>query len=103
MHILDSTPGRTCMINGKEYLFFSGYSYLGMNHVTEFRELVKKGTDKYGVLYPSSRISNTRLAIYEEFENHLSEMTGMEETVSFSSGYLAGETISDLLSSYKNI
>src|SRR5207248_3332410 len=100
MYILDSTPGRICMIKGKEYLFFSGYSYLGMNHIKEFRDLIKECIEQYGALYPSSRISNTRLAIYEEFEHYLSEMTGMEETVSFSSGYLAGETISNLLSSF---
>ncbi len=63
-----STPGRTCMIDGKEFLFFSGYSYLGMNHVKKFKDFVKEGIDKYGILFPSSRISNTRLKLYEKFE-----------------------------------
>ena len=103
MFSLDTTPGRKCMIDGKEFLFFSGYSYLGMNYVKEFTDLVKEGIDKYGILFPSSRISNTRLKLYEKFENRLSQFTGMEDTVSFSSGYLAGKTISDILSSYKNI
>ena len=103
MFTFEKTPGRTCIIDGKEFLFFSGYSYLGMNHVKEFTKLVKEGIDKYGILFPSSRISNTRLALYEEFENRLSTLTGMEETVSFSSGFLAGKTISDILSSHKNI
>ncbi len=99
----ESTPGRSCFINGEEFLFFSGYSYLGINHVKEFRELVKEGVDKYGILFPSSRISNTRLKLYAEFENNLSELTGMEDTVSFSSGFLAGITITDILSYYKNL
>lgn len=100
---LENTPGRTCLINGKQFLFFSGYSYLGINHVKEFCENVKTGIDKHGIVYPSSRISNTRLGLYEEFENHLSSLTGMENTVTFSSGYLAGKTITEILSSYKNI
>jgi 8-amino-7-oxononanoate synthase len=103
MFELDTTPGRTCIIGGKRFLFFSGYSYLGMNHVKEFTDLVKEGIDKYGILYPSSRISNTRLKLYQKFERRLSKLTGMEDTVSFSSGYLAGKTIADILSSYKNI
>lgn len=103
MFSLDRTPGRKCSIDGKEFLFFSGYSYLGMNHVKEFTELVKEGIDKYCILFPSSRISNTRLDLYEKFENRLSELTGMEDTVSFSSGYLAGSTIANILSSCKNI
>ena len=100
---LENSPGRTCLIQGEEFLFFSGYAYLGMNHVKEFTELVKEGIDKYGLLFPSSRISNTRLELYEEFEKDLSEFTSMEDTVSFSSGFLAGKTIAAILSSYKNI
>ena len=103
MFQLTNTPGRTCIVNEKEFLFFSGYSYLGMNHVKEFKDLVKEGIDRYGILFPSSRISNTRLKLFEKFEKRLSEITGMEDAVSFSSGYLAGKTISDILSSYKTI
>ncbi|HUS01037.1 MAG TPA: aminotransferase class I/II-fold pyridoxal phosphate-dependent enzyme [Chitinophagaceae bacterium] len=103
MFSLDDSPGRKCKLEGKEFLFFSGYAYLGMNHVKEFSVLVKEGIDKYGILFPSSRISNTRLNLFEKLEQSLSELTGMEDTVSFSSGYLAGKTISDILSSHKNI
>ncbi len=103
MFYLENIPGRTCIVEGKEFLFFSGYAYLGMNHVKKFTDLVKDGIDKYGILFPSSRISNTRLKLYKKFERRLSEITGMEDTVSFSSGYLAGSTISQILSSYKNI
>jgi len=96
MFNLDHTPGRTAIVDGKEYLFFSGYSYLGMNHVPEFIELVKEGLDKYGLLFPSSRISNTQLDLFNEFEAKLSEITGMEETVCFSSGFLAGRAVAEL-------
>lgn len=97
MHYLDNTPGRTCLIEGKEFLFFSGYGYLGMNHVDEFTGMVIEGINKYGVLFPSSRISNTRLAIYDDLENELSQLTGAEATITFSSGFLAGQTIAQLL------
>jgi 7-keto-8-aminopelargonate synthetase-like enzyme len=99
MYVLNETPGRTCRIGDKKYLFFSGYSYLGMNHVNEFVSLVKEGMEKYGILYPSSRISNTRLELYDKLERRLSVITGKEESVSFSSGFLAGKTISEILSS----
>jgi 7-keto-8-aminopelargonate synthetase-like enzyme len=83
-------PGRTVIVNDEEYLFFSGYSYLGMQHVPEFIALVKEGIDKYGWMFPSSRISNTRLKLYEECEGLLSSITGTEETVLVSSGFTAG-------------
>jgi 7-keto-8-aminopelargonate synthetase-like enzyme len=96
MFNLSNNPGRTAIVNGKEHLFFSGYSYLGMNHVPGFVELVKEGIDKYGFLFPSSRISNTQLDLFNEFEAKLSAITGMEATVCFSSGFLAGRAVADM-------
>ncbi len=89
--MLDGAPGRTAKISGKEYLFFSGYAYLGVQQVPEFIALVKEGTDKYGWLHPSSRISNTRLALFEECEALLSYITGCESTVLLPSGFTAGQ------------
>lgn len=91
---LDSKPGRTATVKGKEYIFFSGYNYLGVNADAEFTALVAEGTDKYGWLYPSSRISNTRLAVYEECEALLSKLTGTEDTVLLPSGFAAGRVAS---------
>lgn len=97
MFTLNHSAGRTVLVNGHEYLFFSGYSYLGISHVPEFIALVKEGLDKYGVLHPSSRISNTQLNIFEEMEAMLSHLTSQEETVIYSSGFLAGRAVVDLL------
>lgn len=96
MFRLQHTPGRTAIIDGKEYLFFSGYAYLGMQHVPGFAELVKEGMDKYGWLFPSSRISNTQLDLFEAFEARLSEITGMEASVCFSSGFMAGRAVMEI-------
>ncbi len=93
---LNEQPGRTAYLNGKEFLFFSGYSYLAMQQVPEFVELVKEGIDKYGWLYPSSRISNTRLQLFEECEALLSSITAMEDTLLVSSGFLAGSLATEL-------
>ncbi|MCE3281354.1 MAG: pyridoxal phosphate-dependent aminotransferase family protein [Chitinophagaceae bacterium] len=93
MFQLNHTPGRTAMIDGKEHLFFSGYSYLGMGYIPEFAELVKEGMDRYGWLFPSSRISNTQLDLFEQFEAKLSEITGTDNSVCFSSGFLAGRCV----------
>ncbi len=82
-------PGRTIFHNNQEQLFFSGYAYLGMNGLPAFRELLKEGIDRYGFSFPSSRISNTRLALFETFEQLLSKITGLEDTVCFASGFAA--------------
>jgi 7-keto-8-aminopelargonate synthetase-like enzyme len=91
MFSLKQTPGRTAIINEKELLFFSGYSYLGMNHEPEFLNLFQKGIEKYGVIFPSSRISNTALELYETTENKLSSLTKLSDTVLLPSGFTAGK------------
>ena len=97
MFHLQNNPGRTAIVKGKEYLFFSGYSYLGMHHIRQFVQLVREGLDKYGWMFPSSRISNTQLDLFDRFEAKLSEITGSEDTVCFSSGFLAGRSVAELL------
>lgn len=103
LHQLESVHGRTCRLNDKSYLFFSGYDYLAMQAQPEFKRHIKEGIDKYGWLHPSSRISNTQLILYQQLEEALSVLTGLEHTVTFSSGYLAAQAVSKALSGYKTV
>ncbi|PZP52111.1 MAG: hypothetical protein DI598_01470 [Pseudopedobacter saltans] len=89
---LDGQFGRNAFIGGKEFLFFSGYDYLAMHTVPEFCKLVSEGIKKYGWVYPSSRISNTQIKLYEDCEARLSAITNTEETVLFGSGFNAGQS-----------
>lgn len=91
MFSLHQTPGRTAFVNEKEFLFFSGYSYLGMNHHPDFLQLLQEGIELYGAIFPSSRISNTSLELYRETELQLSGLTGFSETVLLPSGFTAGK------------
>jgi 8-amino-7-oxononanoate synthase len=84
-------PNRTAECDGKEYLFFSGTSYLGMNSCDEFIAYLEEGMKNYGTNYSSSRNSNFRLQVYEEAEQHLADYTGAEAALTVSSGYMAGQ------------
>ena len=84
-------PGRTVECNGKEYLFFSGTSYLGMNSNKEFSHYLMEGMNSYGTNYSSSRNSNFQLKIYEEAEQHIAEFAGAAAALTVSSGYMAGQ------------
>jgi 8-amino-7-oxononanoate synthase len=91
-----ATPGRTAMADEQEMLFFSGYAYLGMHQVSAFTQLVKEGIDRYGWIFPSSRISNTQLRLFAQAEKLLSSITGSEATVLVSSGFTAGQLATEL-------
>jgi 7-keto-8-aminopelargonate synthetase-like enzyme len=83
--------GRIVKVRGKEYLFFSGFAYLDMSSLEGFRALVREGMETYGLTFPSSRLSNTRLWLYDQFESRLSAFTGQQASASFSSGYMAAQ------------
>lgn len=99
----EQAPGRTITQNGKIFLFFSGYSYLGMSHVPTFTDLLKEGIDRYGALFPSSRISNTPLPLYGYLEHYLSLLTGQADTVTYASGFMACQALGHLLGAYGQV
>jgi 7-keto-8-aminopelargonate synthetase-like enzyme len=93
---LDALPGRTARVGGQEFLFFSGYNYLGVSNDREFNTLIREGVSKYGWLFPSSRISNTRLRLYDECEAMLAKLTGCEAAVLLPTGFTAGRVATSL-------
>lgn len=89
----DQLPGRTLVVNGEEFLFFSGTSYLGIPVNEQFRHCVLDGMARYGTNYSSSRNSNLQLRVFEEAEEYLASYTGAEAAFTMSSGYLAGQAL----------
>lgn len=91
MQYTDHTPGRTVRTGDKECLFFSGFSYLGLHQHTGFQTLIREGIEKYGLIFPSSRVANLRLNIYEELETAIAALLQQESAAVFSSGYLSSQ------------
>ncbi|WP_162053352.1 aminotransferase class I/II-fold pyridoxal phosphate-dependent enzyme [Pontibacter pamirensis] len=89
----DHLPGRTLLVDGVEYLYCSGTSYLGISCNEAFRERLVEGMLRYGTNYSSSRRSNLQLKVYEEAESYLAAYTGAEAALTMSSGFLAGQTL----------
>jgi 8-amino-7-oxononanoate synthase len=86
-------PGRSLYTAGKEYLYFSGTSYLGMARNEAFTAHLQEGLKLYGSNYSSSRLSNVQLAIFAETENYLAAYTGAEAALTLSSGFMAGQLV----------
>ena len=87
---LDKTPNTTAFLYGKEYLYFSGTSYLGVSALPKFQELVIHAIQKWGSSYGSSRSANIKLSVYEEGESFLANFLNTEKAITVSSGTLAG-------------
>jgi 7-keto-8-aminopelargonate synthetase-like enzyme len=94
---INHLPGRTLTVEGKEYLYLGGTSYLGMARNEGLAAQLQEGMKLYGTNYSSSRISNLKLQIFEEAEEYLALFTGAEASLTMSSGFLTGQMVVRLL------
>ncbi|WP_047244991.1 pyridoxal phosphate-dependent aminotransferase family protein [Maribacter thermophilus] len=94
---IDNFPGRVLNTNGNQYLYFGGTSYLGLQYDSEFQELFIKNIKQYGTNYSASRKSNVRFTIFDEAESYLANLVGSEDCLTLSSGYLAGQFVSEFI------
>ncbi|MFD1141608.1 aminotransferase class I/II-fold pyridoxal phosphate-dependent enzyme [Larkinella insperata] len=92
-YTIDHLPGRTIQLDGQDYLFFSGTSYLGMAQHPAFQALLAEGMARYGTMFGSSRNGNLQLNIYGEAEAQLAAFARAEAALTLSSGMLAGQAV----------
>lgn len=95
--IINQLPSNKILLDGEEYLFFSGTSYLGMNQDEDFKKLIIEGMNRYGMSFGSSRNGNLQLDIYDQAEEKMARWIGAEKTLTVSSGMLAGQVVAQYL------
>ena len=93
----------TVSFKGKEYLYFSGTAYLGMNTSPEFEEMVLKGITRYGLNYGASRRGNVQLKVYDEMEVFFADGAAAERALVLSSGFMSGHLAARILSSLAHV
>ncbi len=91
MFTTNQLPGRTLCHEGREYLFFSGTSYLGLAQNPVLHTLLAQGVAHYGLQFGSSRNGNLQLAVFAEAEAKLARLVGAPAALTVSSGMLAGQ------------
>ncbi len=90
-------PSNKILLEGKEYDFYSGTSYLGMNQDEDFKKLLIEGMNRYGMSFGSSRNGNLQLYIYDQAEEKMAHWVGAENALTVSSGMLAGQVVAQYL------
>lgn len=84
-------------INGEKYLTFSSNNYLGLAENNLIKEETKKAIDIYGTGSGSTRLVSGSLDIQAKFEKELAKYFGYEDSITFSSGYLANAGVIRML------
>lgn len=95
--IISQLPSNKILLEGKEYDFYSGTSYLGMNQDEDFKSLLIEGMNRYGMSFGSSRNGNLQLDIYDQAEEKMARWVGAEKALTVSSGMLAGQVVAQYL------
>ncbi|AFK03277.1 aminotransferase class I and II [Emticicia oligotrophica DSM 17448] len=95
--IINQLPSNKILIEEKEYHFYSGTSYLGLNQDADFKHLLIEGINRYGMSFGSSRNGNLQLDIYAAAEEKMARWVGAEKALTVSSGMLAGQVVAQFL------
>lgn len=98
---VDEFPGREITVNDRQFLYFGGTGYLGLQTDEIFKDLFINAIKKYGTNYGASRKSNIRISIFEKAENYLAKLVGSDACLTMSSGFLVGQFLVQNLSPNK--
>ena len=77
------------LINGEKFLTFSSNNYLGLGGNEEIKNVVGEALKKYGIGSGSTRLMSGTLDIQIELEKSLAKFLTKDDSITFSSGFLA--------------
>ena len=83
----DGVAGAVTRIDGREYLNFSSYNYLGLAGHPAVNKAAKEAIDRYGTSAYASRLVAGERPIQRELEEALAELYGVEDCIVFVSGH----------------
>lgn len=91
--LIESAQGAVIRINGKDVINFCSNDYLGFAGHPEIARAFKLGVDQYGAGCGASQLVCGYTSAHSLLEENLSEFTGRQRAIVFSSGYMANLAI----------
>ena len=88
----EGTAGATTQIDGKEFINFASYNYLGLNGHPEVIQAAKDAIDQYGTTVSGSRPVAGERPVHRELEEALAEIYGVDDALVFVSGHATNVT-----------
>lgn len=83
----DGVAGAVTRIEGREYINFSSYNYLGLSGHPAISKAAKDAIDRYGTSASASRLVAGERPIQRELEEALAELYEVEDCIVFVSGH----------------
>lgn len=83
----EGAAGATTQIDGRTFINFSSYNYLGLSGHPRVNKAAKDAIDRYGTSSSASRLVAGERPIQRDLETALAEYYGVEDCVVFVSGH----------------
>lgn len=88
----DGVAGATTQIEGRQYINFSSYNYLGLCGHPRVSKAAKDAIDRWGTSVSASRLVSGERAIHRDLEAALAGFHGVEECIVLVSGHATNVT-----------
>jgi 8-amino-7-oxononanoate synthase len=88
----EKSCGGSTWIDGKAYINFANYNYLGLANDASVMEAAKKAIDLYGTSVSASRIVSGERPIQQSLERALANVYDVDDCVTFVSGHATNVT-----------
>lgn len=85
--IHDGVAGATTVIDGREYINFANYNYLGLTGHPAVNQAAKDAVDRYGTSASASRLVAGERPVQRALEEAIADLYGVEDCVVFVSGH----------------
>jgi 8-amino-7-oxononanoate synthase len=83
----DGVAGAVTHIEGRAYVNFSSYNYVGLCGDARVSEAAKAAIDRYGTSVSASRLVSGERPIHRALERRIAEVYGVDDCVAFVSGH----------------
>ncbi|MBC7804059.1 MAG: aminotransferase class I/II-fold pyridoxal phosphate-dependent enzyme [Candidatus Parcubacteria bacterium] len=83
----EGSAGGSTRIEGREFVNFSSYNYLGLSGDARVNRAAKRAIDRYGTSVSASRLVSGERPVHAELERALACAYGTEDCVAFVSGH----------------
>jgi 8-amino-7-oxononanoate synthase len=91
--IHDGIAGAETSIEGRCFINFSSYNYLGLNGHPAVSAAAKDAIDRYGTSVSASRLVSGERPPHRELERRLAELHGTEDCIAIVSGHATNVTV----------
>ncbi|KTD12093.1 saframycin Mx1 synthetase B [Legionella gratiana] len=92
-NVNEGISNNTTVIDGKPYINYSGYNYLGLSGESEIAEAVMTAVKKWGTSVSASRLVSGEKSLHGKLEKAIADLIGAEDCLIFPSGYSTNITI----------